>query len=590
MNAKFALLGATAMAGALFIGFGQGSQPAPGRDVAELLDPRTSLKSVCQGLGKNRLAAFFSMAQANAAKAAPAGPMPIFDGMGDFSFAVSTDVAMAQAYFDQGLKFTYNFHHAAAARSFQAAQAADPSCAMCYWGEALVLGPNINSPMNPADNAAALKALAAAVMLSGEAMPAEQALIAALKTRYSADPQAERAVLDAAYADAMMAAAENHPEIDEIQILAAEAAMDTQPWDYWQGDGTPKGRAGAALALVETVLERSPNNPGAIHLYIHMTEASPEPERAEPYADRLAELMPGAGHIVHMPAHLYYRIGRYVDSLETNIDAIAADEAYFARAGREGIYGFGYYPHNVHFVLVSAQRAGDRASAIAMADKLGPLVPADVAIEMAPFAQPIAASPYFVHAQFSDPKTVLTLDKPDPRMPYVQAMWHYARGVALAAQEDLDAAEAEAAAIAGLRETGDFSALTGGGVPAANVLEIAELVLAARIAQADRDHAGAITAFAKAVAVQDTLPYMEPPYWYYPVRQSLGAALLAAGQADEAVRVLRRSLFEAPNGGYALYALAAAEAARGDAAAAAAARTAFKAAWAGSGTPDLDRM
>jgi hypothetical protein len=270
---------------------------------------------------------------------------PLWDNLGSLHYAVTSADPQAQKYFDQGLRLAYGFNHTEARRAFHYAQQLDPSCALCFWGEALVLGPNINAGMSPDANAPALEALEKAKAVSG-ASEKEKALIGALATRYSPDPQAERPALDAAYAEAMAAVAAQYPDDQEIAVLTAEALMDTQPWDYWEldaaGKKVPKGRTNDMIAMLEKVLQANPDHPGAIHYYIHMVEASDAPERAEPYADRLARQMPGAGHVVHMPSHIYYRIGRYLDSLKANEDAVVADEAFFAKVEDNSLYRGGY--------------------------------------------------------------------------------------------------------------------------------------------------------------------------------------------------------------------------------------------------------
>jgi len=292
------------------------------------------------------------------------GEVPLYDNLGALSFKVGTRDAKAQAYFDQGIRWAFAFNHAEAQRAFQAAQKADPKLAMAWWGEALVLGPNINAPMVSEAVAPALAALAKAVDLAPAAPAKDRALIAALQKRYSADPNAERAALDAAFADAMKSVAQKYSRDDTVLTLYAESVMDTQAWDYWEAGGTkPKGRAGELLAALEKVLARNPNHPGAIHLYIHAVEASTKPARALPHARRLAALMPGAGHVVHMPAHIYYRVGLYKESLEINKRAMAVDEQYFSTSPSDPMYRSAYYPHNIHFVLVSAQMGGDGPTA-----------------------------------------------------------------------------------------------------------------------------------------------------------------------------------------------------------------------------------
>ncbi|MEA3277274.1 MAG: tetratricopeptide repeat protein, partial [Pseudomonadota bacterium] len=324
-----------------------------------------------------------------------------------------------------------------------------------------------------------------------------------------------------------------------------------------------------------------PKHPYAIHLYIHTVEASETPERAEPYADRLAALMPGAGHIVHMPSHIYFRIGRFRDSIRANRDAVAADESYLAAVTPpEGIYPYSYYPHNVHFLLESARMAGDAQTAIAAAEKLPKVMSKEVSAAI-PWVQLIDAAPYFAHAQFSDPETTLGLPDPGDRLPYLKAMWHYARGVAYAARSEHEAARSEADAIGAIARKHDFSDMVDGGVPAPHLLELAQRVIAGRLAQARGDYQEAVTAFREAAAIQDDLPYLEPPYWYYPVRQSLGAALLQQGRPDEAEQVFRNALEQFPNNAWALYGLRETLKAQGNTSAVAEVDRRLDAAWAG---------
>jgi tetratricopeptide (TPR) repeat protein len=500
-----------------------------------------------------------------ATAAAANGDAPLLERLGSISFPIGTASREAQRYFDQGVALTYGFNHWEAGRAFRAAQALDPFCAMCFWGEALVLGPNINAPMDSAANAPALAAIAEARRLAPGASEKEQALIAALSTRYSADPAAERAALDQAYADAMQAVAQRFPDDVDVAALYAEAIMDLTPWDYWADGGkTPKGRTTDLVATLERVLAADPDHIGAIHLYIHAVEASDRPERAEPYADRLAAQNVSAGHLAHMPSHIYYRLGRYEDSLEINKAAVATDEEYLARAKPEGIYSGTYYPHNIHFVLVSAQMAGDAATAIDAAEKLGRSIPDEIA-RVVPWIQAVKAAPLFAHAQFSAPETVLALPSPGDEFPHLKAMWHYARGTAHAAAGDAKTARGEAEAIAAIGRSADFSGLTSGGVPAPALLELARHVVLARAAQAEGDLDKAIAEFEAAAAIEKTLPYMEPPFWYYPVGQSLGAVLLLAGETERAEEVFRQSLEITPNNGWACFGLLQVHKARGDA-------------------------
>lgn len=480
---------------------------------------------------------------------------PLWDNLGTLSYNITTSNARAQQYFDQGLRLAYAFNHLEAQRAFRMAQKLDSKCAMCFWGEALVLGPNINAPMEPSAVGPAWSAIERANALAEHASPKEQALIEALSKRYDKNPKADRKRLDEAYAAAMGKLAERFPKDSEIATLYAESLMDLTPWDYWEDHGRkPKGRTAEILNVLERVLADQPDHPGAIHYYIHMVEASDRPERAEPYADRLAGLMPGAGHLVHMPGHLYYRLGRYRDALEANRTAIEVDEAYLKETGAKGIYAEAYYPHNVHFLMVSAQMAGDGNTALAAAEKLDEVISDDM-VSAVPWLQLVKAAPYFARTQFGPPETVLTMADPESKFPYVQAMWRYARGVAAADKGAPQEARAELGALIEIAKTADFSGLTEAGVPAPDIVRIAQEVLTARIAQAEGDLANAALAFEKASALQEKLAYMEPPYWYYPVRRSVGALRFLQGDLAGAEREFDASLREAPNDAWALWAL-----------------------------------
>jgi len=522
----------------------------------------------------------FSKAIPDAESIANADANPVLvDDLGTLHYAITTSVPLAQQFFDQGLRLTYAFNHGEALRAYRKARTLDPDCAMCYWGEALVLGPNINAPMDAASGAPAFDAASKAKALSGKATPKERVLIAALTARYAQDAPADRAALDTAYADAMQKVAARYPDDDQIAVLYAESLMDLQPWDYWAGS-SPKGRTEEIIGLLEKVLARAPDHPAAIHYYIHLTEASSDPKRAVRYAQRLGSLMPGAGHVVHMPFHTFFRVGMYKEAVEANRQAVKVDEAYIARSTPVGIYPQGYYPHNVHSLMVSAQMAGEGATVIESADKLGQIV-SDAAAKNIAWVQPIKAAPYFAHAQFSDAKTILGLADPGADFPYVQAMWRYARAVGLANAGDVTAAQAEVDAIAQLEQANDFADLVAGGVPAKEVLRLAQHVARARIAQANKDSAGAVKHFEAAVGQEDMLAYSEPPYWYYPTRQSLGAALLVAGDLDRAEEVLRASLARTPNNGWALFGLMEMYKQRGDKPSAQAAKQLLDKAWMG---------
>jgi tetratricopeptide (TPR) repeat protein len=511
-------------------------------------------------------------AEMSAAKSAPAFAdiePPLWPGLGTVTYKITTANERAQAYFDQGLRLAYAFNHGEAQRAFRMAQKLDPDCAMCFWGEALVLGPNINLPMQEDAMAPAFAVAQKAKALAGKVSPREQALIGALTTRYGSDPKAARPAFDKAYASAMAKVAAQYPDDDEIATFYAEAVMDLSPWDYWKPGGRkPNPQSVPIVPTLERVLARNPNHPGAIHLYIHAVEASDRPKRAEPYADRLRGAIPGAGHLVHMPSHIYYRVGRYLDALEDNKTAVKVDEKYLTDTNAPmGVYRLGYYPHNVHFVMASAQLAGDGPTVIAAAEKLSKLIPDEAARGIA-MVQPVKAAPYFAHAQFSAPETILALPDPGDTIPYVKAIWLYARGVALAARGDFAGATKAAEAIETLERTSDFKLLKESNVPVQEVLHIARTVVLARVAQASGNTRAAIARFGRAAELQDALPYTEPPYWYYPIRQSLAAALLQGGRYAEAERQFQRALARAPANGWSYYGLAELYKARGNTAAA----------------------
>lgn len=480
---------------------------------------------------------------------------PLMAGLGKLHLRISTSSPAAQRYFDQGLRLAWGFNHDEARRAFRKAQRLDPRCAMCYWGEAWVLGPNINAPMDEQAVAPAVAAAAKAGEHSQRATPREQALIEAIAARYSMDHAAKRAELDASYARAMREAVQRFPADNDIAVLYADALMNLAPWDYWEAGGTRAKPAVAELVpTLERVLKKQPDHAGAIHLYIHAVEASDNPKRAERYADVLGKLAPGAGHLVHMPSHIYYRVGRYRDSLAANRAAVKVDEAYIAREKATGIYPLGYYPHNVHFVMVSAEMGGDGAAVIESANKLARIIPDDAARAF-PMVQPMKAAPYFAHARFSHPATVMSLTDPGEGVPYVQAVWRYARGLVLAQQGNTQEARAELAQIDHLIGSTDYKRYTEANIPAREVMQIASHMLRARIAQAENDLNGAVASVEAAVVLYDALPYMEPPYWPYPVKQTLGALLVLRGDHERARGVLGEALARTPNNAWALYGL-----------------------------------
>jgi tetratricopeptide (TPR) repeat protein len=547
-----------------------------------MLDPTRAITALCGGGSKaaamrDRIA----MAAAMVAQAQSPAGIRLYDGLGKVHFPISTSNPQAQRYFDQGMGFAYGFNHAAAIASFKEAQRLDPGCAMCWWGESLAYGPNINAPLTPDANGLALKAIAEAQQRSANVTPPERALIMALARRYSADPNATRADLDGAFADAMLTVARYYPQHDDISLLAAEAAMDTLPWDYWEpGKQSAKPRLGEAIRLVETVLARNPDHPQAPHLYIHLMENGPDPRRAEAAADRLSSLARDAGHLVHMPAHIYYRLGRWKDSIRVNIDAAHQDEAYIRESGDKGFVRYGYYPHNVHFIVTSAQMGGDLPTAIREARRLESIVDAGTGTQLA-WVQAIIAAPYFATLQFASPAEVLAMAEPDPRLAYVQGIRHYVRAVAYAQQHNQRGFNVELAGLKRLQGSDRLKPLVDQGMPATDLLALAEHVALGKQASFRGRHLQAVDHFRAALAIDDRIPYMEPPWWYYPVSQSLGAALYRAGKYDEARQAFTAALARYPNNGWALYGLSLAERAQGRPAQAAAARAALNRAWMG---------
>lgn len=509
------------------------------------------------------------------------------------TYPVSTASAEAQRYYDQGITLAWAFNHEEARRSFRAAQELDPTCAMCFWGEAFALGPNINDGMHDDAVAPAFAAISRARDLMGGASPRERALIVALAERYAPDGTADRAALDRAWADAMRGVADAYPDDPDILTLFADALMNLQPWDYWEADGhTPKGAAADIVAALEQALAIDPDHPAAAHLYIHAVEASATPERAEDFADRLRAAAPAAGHLVHMPAHIYARVGRHADSLAVNRAAVAADETMLAAIGDAAspLFRYGYYPHNVHFLLIAAHFSGAREDAIDAAEKLGRITSEDVSRDLA-WVQAIMTAPYTAHAQFSDTATVTALPQPDGAFPFVTGFWCYARAVALARAGDIDAATDEVARIEGIIADADLSGLEAQYLPARDVLSIAALSARAQIARTKGAFEEAEDLLRRAIALESGISYMEPPYWYSPVQQTLGGVLLQDGRAEEAVEAFEAALATQPNNGWAVWGLSQAKRAMGDTRGAAAADRALDTVWVGDrALLTLDRL
>ena len=510
---------------------------------------------------------------------------PLLAGLGDFDHPITTDDPWVQRYFNQGIIMASGFNHAEAIRAFKAAQRLDPGCGMCFWGEALATGPNINvtskgkAIMMPEARIAAYAAIQKAQSLGAGMSEREQDLVAAQAARYNGDPATAREPLDLAYAEAMRELAAKYPEDDDIQAMFAEAMMNTMPWDYWLDAQNPKPGTAEVISALETVMARNPEHPLALHLYIHAVEASSNPGRAEKAADRLATLVPGSGHLVHMPSHIYWRVGRYYDASEANVRAAQVDEDYIAQCKAQGLYPALYYPHNIHFLWSSASMEGRSEVAI----EAGRKVAANVRLEQIrefPVIEFFQTVPLLSLVRFAHWDDILQEPRPPQELSYSNAIWHYARAVALARTGELAAAQAEIDAMQPLMDNESIWFLDGNDYPASQILAIADFLAKGELALAEKDYTAAIAAYTSAVATQDTLPYTEPPFWYYPTRQTLGHALLLAGDNVEAEAVFRADLAQYPRNGWSLFGLALSLEAQGKEGEAAAARQRFENIWA----------
>ena len=478
-----------------------------------------------------------------------ADSVPLLDGLGAHHHPISSRDPLAQRYFDQGLRLTYAFNHAEAIRAFGEAARRDPTCAICHWGVALAYGPNINLPMDSAAESAALAAIRRARALASHATRAERDYIAALAQRYGAAPSG-RAARDSAYALAMAGVARRHPADPDAKVLHAEALMDLRPWNYWTAERRPQPGMAPAIAALEAVVRAQPDHPGACHYYIHAVEAA-YPERAVACAERLAELMPAAGHLVHMPAHIYIRVGRYADAIRHNVHAVHADESYIADQRPASIYPAVYYPHNYHFLAFAATMAADSAQAIPAARALAERVTPDVARQV-PFLQVAPVYPLLTLVTFGRWDEALREPAPDGSLPLSAALAQYGRGVALTRLGRLAAADSA------LSELGRFAGIVegAGAEPAASVARIAKLMLTGEIAEGRGQLPAALAAYRAAATIEDAFPYEEPPQWFYPVRHSLGRALLSAGRAADAERTYRADLERFPENPWSLAGLA----------------------------------
>lgn len=477
---------------------------------------------------------------------------PRLQKLGDHKFPVSTKNAQAQLFMNQGLNLSYAFNHAEAGRAYREAARLDPNLAMAFWGAALALGPNINAPMSPDSEAPALEAINKAIALKAKASPREQALIDALKYRYTGTPE-ERRANDVAYADAMRKVHLQFPDDDDISMLYVESVMDLRPWGYWTKDGTPYERTSEIVALTEKVIAKNPYHPGALHLYIHLMEAF-QADKAEAAADRLLTLMPAAGHMVHMPAHIYQRVGRYDDAQKSNEMAIAADEDYIAQCRAQGLYPMAYFPHNIHFLWFAATAEGNSKLAIEAARKVASRVD-DETLKAVPLLAGFRVVPYYALTRFGHWDEMLREPEPPAISAYLTGQWHYARGTAFLGKGQTSDAEAELAKLNALMSDKSLDGPLFSPNTARAILTIANEVLAGEIDSANKKYDSAIAHLERAVRLEDALVYTEPAEFHYPPRLSLGAILLAAGRPAEAETVYWEDLRRNRENGWALFGL-----------------------------------
>jgi tetratricopeptide (TPR) repeat protein len=482
-------------------------------------------------------------------------PATIMTGLGDLHHPVSTKNASAQEFFDQGLRLIYAFNHDEAARSFKKAAELDPKLAMAYWGIAEAVGPNYNDPASEDRFKQAHDAIQKAVDLSGTASEAEHGYILAMAKRFPADPKSDLRKAAEDYRDAMREVVKNNPDDLDAATLFAESGMNLHPWGLWRKDGTPEAGTEEIVATLESVMKRDPNHLGALHYYIHTVEASNSPERALPAANRLAALAPGAGHIVHMPAHVYIRTGDYEAAAKTNETAAAVDRAYIQKSGAQGLYPMMYYSHNLHFIAMCAAMTGDYAESHKAAETLAAHVARGVK-EMPPL-EGFMTIPMAVDVRFHKWDAILAMKAPSTEMKTAVGFWHFARGMALAGKGRIGEAETEYKIVSDAEKaTPPDQVFT---MPINNktkdILKIAENVLGAQIALAKKDNVAASSMLREAVAVQDTLKYNEPQDWFFPVRESLGGVLLLSGDTKGAEQVFRDDLAKTPRNPRSLFGL-----------------------------------
>lgn len=479
---------------------------------------------------------------------------PLYDNLGTLHHAITTDSPLSQKYFDQGLRLTYAFNHDEAIKSFKEGIRHDSTCAMCYWGIAYALGANINLPMDTAAAAPAYQASQQALEYSGNVTPNERAYIEALTKRYSSDPTTDRARLDSAWAKAIGQVSRKYPKDDDAGALYAEALMDLRPWNYWTNGGKPKAPSTLEqLAVAERVLKRSPDHPGACHFYIHAIEASRNARKALACAQRLGTLMPGAGHLVHMPTHIYIKLGRWDLAAENNAHAVHVDEGYILAQHPTGVYPTGYYPHNYHVMWYALNMLGRSEDAIDVARKLISIVPAEV-VRQIPSFESYSPTLLYTLARFSRWDQILQQPAPPADLRYTTGAWHYVRGLAYTAQGNLDSAAVERDSLVAIAEATP-AALHISQNSVKVVLGLAQSHLAGEIAARQGQTEEAVLQLKRAVGEEDELTYDEPPAWYLPIRQRLGAVLLAAGRPKDAEKIFKQDLEHRPENGWSLHGL-----------------------------------
>ena len=482
---------------------------------------------------------------------------PLFSDLGSYSVPVTTNSELAQKYFNQGIIFTYGFNHEEAFRSFQEAARLDPDCAMAYWGMALVLGPNINMPMDSAVVTTAYESAQKAISKLDNETQKEKDWVMALSKRYSKEKMEDRSSLDLAYADAMRELYKKYPEDVDIASMFAEALMDCHPWDYWLKDGTQELWTPEILSTLEGVIKKDPDHMGANHLYIHSVEASKHPERGLASAGILKDLVPGAGHLVHMPAHIFIRTGKYHEGSLANLRAVKSDEKYISQCRQQGFYPVSYYPHNYHFLWACATLEGNGKTAIDAALRTAQ-IPPDSLMDCCGLQtlQHFNLIPLYAYVTFGRWQDILNYPEPKDTRPYQKGIWHYARGMAFTGKNNLAEAGKELNELNKLKDIKAVDNFDIWGINSAgSLLKIASDVLAGEIAAKKKDYSSSIVHLKNAVKLEDALRYDEPPTWFYPTRNSLGAVLIEAGKYSEAQKIYEEDLKEYPENGWALFGL-----------------------------------